>query len=367
MEIKGLVVLLRQWLWLLAVGLVAGLLAGFIASSVRQPTYESSTKLLVSNELEGKSSAYAGLTNTQLVQTYIQLLKTESLRTAASEKVGTRVRADQIDVQQVPDTQIIEIRIQADDRDKAAQIANTMVTVLINQIETQRTDQFTASETKLSNQIKEVETQIASLQQDYDLRSQQDFQDQMAKVDKQIADIQAEISAVQQDIGILSVQGTPGSRAQMAEKQVRVDQLQSTYRLYDQIRANLIVLGKPTDNSVQAENPYLEQTKATIEVYQKIRLDLISDLEATRSARLQQTPNAVQIQEALPSKDPLGLSTAVYTVLSGAAGLVFAISVIMFLQIVRPEGSPAAEGPLPPRKRKNRASATASTPPAPTP
>jgi len=268
-----------------------------------------------------------------------------------------------VEVQQVPDTQIIEIRIQADDPEKAALIANTMVTVLINQIETQRTDQFNASETKLSNQIEEVEKQIASLQADYDQRSQQDFQDQMNKVDQQITQIQAEIAALQSDITALSILGTPISRAQMSEKELRVDQLQSTYRLYDQIRANLIILGKPTDNSVQAENPYLEQTKATIEVYQEIRLNLISTLEATRSARLQQTPNAVQIQEALPSKNPVGLSTAVYTLLSGAAGLIFAVSIIMFLQILTPEGTSGdMEVPGSSRKRKNRTSAPASTP-----
>lgn len=362
MELKGLFVLLRRWLWLLAIGLLAGLLAGFVASSVRQPVYESSTKLLVSNELEGKSSAYAGLTNTQLVQTYIQLLKTESLRTAAAEKIGVRVRGSQVDVQMVPDTQIIEIRIQADDPDKAALIANTMVSVLINQIETQRTDQFNTAETKLSGQIEEVEKQIESLQADFDQRSQQDFQDQLTKVEKQIADIQTEITTLQSEIGALSFLGTPDSRAQMAQKQVRVEQLQSSYRLYDQIRANLIVLGKPTDNTLQQESPYLSQTRATIEVYQKIRLDLISDLEATRSARLQQTPNAVQIQEALAPTHPVGLSALVYTILSGAAGVVLAVSVIMFLQILRPEAGPAAgETSESSRRRRNRNSAPAST------
>ncbi|HEY5901364.1 MAG TPA: Wzz/FepE/Etk N-terminal domain-containing protein [Anaerolineales bacterium] len=362
MELKGLYVLLRQWLWLVAVGLLAGLLSGFIASSVRQPVYESSTKLLVSNELEGKSSAYAGLTNTQLVQTYIQLLKTESLRTAAAEKIGVRIRESQVDVQMVPDTQIIEIRIQADEPDKAALIANTMVTVLINQIETQRTDQFNASETKLSGQIEEVGKQIASLQTDFDQRSQQDFQDQLTKVEKQISDIQAEISAQQNDIARLSFVGTPDSRAQMAQKQLRVEQLQSSYRLYDQIRANLVVLGKPTDNSVQQENPYLEQTRATIDVYQKIRLDLISELEATRSARLQQTPNAVQIQEGLTPSHPVGLSSLVYTILSGVAGVVLAVAVIMFLQILRPEAAPgAAEAPEPHKRRRNRNPAAESS------
>ncbi|MGE5250283.1 MAG: Wzz/FepE/Etk N-terminal domain-containing protein [Bacteroidota bacterium] len=342
MEFRNLFSLIRRWYWLLIVGVMVGLASGFFSSRMHENTYEASTKLLVSNELEGKSSDYAGLTNTQLVQTYIQLLKTERLRRAAAEKIGTRISASQVDVQQVPDTQIIEIKVQASDGEKAALIANTMVHVLIDQIEGERTAQFLASESKLNTQIGQLQEQIATLQADYDARAQQMYDGELAKVEKQITDIQAQISALQTDIALLETLGTPDSRAQVADKQSRITQLQSTYKLFDEMRTNLIVLGKTSDNA-STEDPYLTQTKATIEMYQQTRLDLLTDLEAAKSARMQQTPNAVQIQEATPSNKPIGLSPMSYTVLSGAAGLVFAVAAIMFLQVLQQE----ADRPLP--------------------
>src|SRR5512138_2395678 len=79
MEGKQLFLILRRWAWVLALGLIIGLTAGYVASRLQEPVYAASTKLLVSNQLQGQTSDFAGLNNDQLVETYIELLNTDHL------------------------------------------------------------------------------------------------------------------------------------------------------------------------------------------------------------------------------------------------------------------------------------------------
>jgi uncharacterized protein involved in exopolysaccharide biosynthesis len=130
---------------------------------------------------------------------------------------------------------------------------------------------------------------------------------------------------------VLTVEG----RAQLAEKQVRVEQLQASYKTYDEIRANLSVLGKPSQFSSADDDPRLQAMKATISLYQNTYIQLLSDLETTRLARLQQTPNAAQIQEASAPKRPVRPIPLLYSLLSGVVGLLLAGAPIIFLSVFR--------------------------------
>lgn len=321
--------------WLLALGLIVGLVAGFLVSQSQVPTYEASTKLLVSNQLQGKSSDFAGLTNQQLVLTYVQMLKTKDLRDKAAEKAGVDISSSQLTIQQVPDTQVIEIKAEASDAEQAATIANTMAQTLLDEISSVRSGQFSTAESTLTKQIDQTKQRIDELQQQYDQTGTQIYQDQLTQVEKQITDIQSQISTLEAEIVRLSATPTVDHRAEAAQKQAQVDQLQSSFKLYDELRANLTILGKATQSTKADDYPELQQIKTTIALYQKIYTDLLANLEATRLAQSQQTPNVLQIQQASAPASPLQPVPSEYTLLGGAVGLMLVIGLLIVLELLR--------------------------------
>lgn len=335
MEARQLFLILRRWAWVLALGLIIGLLAGYVASNLQKPVYAASTKLLISNQLQGTTSDFAGLNNDQLVETYIELLNTDHLREAASEKIGVEINPGQISVQRVAHTQIVEIKVESHSPAQAAKIANTMVFILIQENGTTRTEQFAAQEATLSKQADQVKGQIDTLQAEYEQASQENYQSQVSNINKQLAAIQTELSALQTEIAKLNDVSTVEDRAQLAEKQWRIEQLQASYKTYDDIRANLFILGKPSQVFNTEDDPRLQEMKARMSLYQDTYIRLLSSLESTRLARLQQTPNAAQIQEAAVPKKAVRPIPLLYSLLSGVVGLLLAAAAAFFISVFR--------------------------------
>jgi uncharacterized protein involved in exopolysaccharide biosynthesis len=358
MEGRQLFLILRRWAWVLALGLIIGLLAGYAASNLQQPVYAASTKLLVSNQLQGKTSDFAGLNNDQLVETYIELLNTDHLREATSKKIGVQIGASQISVQRVAHTQIIELRAESHNPEQAAQIANAMVSILISENGTTRTEQYAAQEATLSKQADQVKEQIDTLQAAYEQAVADNHKAQLSNIDKQLAAIQAELSALQTEIAKLNNALTADDRAQLAEKQLRIDQLQASYKIYDEIRANLIVLGKPSQVTNTEDDPRLQEMKATISLYQDTYNQLVSNLQSTRLARLQQTPNAAQIEEASVPEKAVRPIPLLYSLLSGVVGLLLAAAPIFFTSVFREDQKPpeptVADRAKKPKQNKNK-------------
>lgn len=334
MDGKQLFLILRRWAWVLLLGLIVGSVAGYVVSNLQEPVYAASTKLLVSNELQGKTSDFAGLNNDQLVDTYIELLNsTDHIREAASEKIGVDIDPSQISAQRVAHTQIIEIRVESPDPEQAAQIANTMVSILINENLTTRTEQLAAQEATLSKQADQLKEKIDTLQSEYNQASKENYDSQLSRINKQIAAIKEELTTLQTEIAKLDNPFTVEGRAQLADKQLQIEQLQSSYKVYDEIRANLLILGKASQVSDAGDDPRLQGIRATISLYQQAYDQLISNLESTRLSRLQQTPNATQIQEASVPQKAVRPIPLLYSLLSGVVGLLIAAAPVIFISV----------------------------------
>ena len=138
--------LFKRWAWLLALGLFLGLIGGYLTSHYQEPVYKASTKLMISRQIQNENPDFAGLNSQQLVQTYVEILKTKPLFNATSERVGTEIDSEQVTVQQLLDTQIIEIKVEDHSPEKASQFANTMVLILIERNEDMQVGQYAASE-----------------------------------------------------------------------------------------------------------------------------------------------------------------------------------------------------------------------------
>jgi capsular exopolysaccharide synthesis family protein len=335
MELKQYLSLLRRWAWLLGLGVILGALIGYIASLYQVPVYEASTRILVTHAPQDKTSDMTYLTDQQLTQTYVQLLTTQPVLDAVSLQLVYTVDPHRINVKPIANTQIIQLSFEDNDPARAAAVANTLVKVLIDQNENLQAGRYATTEESLQAQIKQIQDQIDSLQAQIDNASTQAVQDQLTQVQSQIASLQAEISSLQQDIedhSLVPSSATPAPEdaTKIAEDQARLTQIQPILSLYQQIYTNLVVLGKPMSSGNISDGTRLSQLQTTLGLYQQIYINLLNNLETVKLARLQNTPNVVQIEPASLPQAPIRPRPLLNTLLAGMVGLML-VTGIAFL------------------------------------
>jgi capsular exopolysaccharide synthesis family protein len=331
MELKQYIRIVGRWAWLLVLGLVLAGAGGYQASRMQEPVYQASTRALVMRPPLEQSSDLTYYSDLQLVQTYIQLLSTQPVLDDASERLGFEVNKGQLKVQQNQDTQIIQVTVEDHDPKRAADIANILVAVLIEQNESMQSGRYASTADSIQAQITQVESQISDLQREVDQVSTKNFQDQLNEVEAQIKPLQDEVSLLQQEIAALTPAKTQEQKTIVAEKQARIDQIQPLLNLYQQIYSNLVVLGKPVESESNTSSR-LAQMQSTLDLYQSLYLNLLSSLETVRLARLQNTPNIVQIEPASVPKGSVRPRPLMNGAMAAGVGLMLAAGVVVLIE-----------------------------------
>ena len=334
MELKEYFRIVQRWLWLLVLGLVLGGAGGYLFSRYQTPVYQTTTKVLVRSSTNGMASdAYAGYYgDQQLAQTYVQLLTTQPFLDGVKDALGYGVSSKQITVQQVEQgIPIIKITVEDADPQKAADIANNLVQVLIDRNESLQTGQYAASEQSLQVQITQVQEQIAQYQSDLDNISTKSISEQLTLVQAQMEPLQTEATQLQKDIALLTPAWNQERKSKIAEMQARLDQITPLLNLYQQIYTNLVVLGNP-GASVSNDSPAVARLQSTLDLYQQIYLNLINSRESIRLARLQNTPNVVQIEAAPVPFEPVRPQPVSSTLLAGAVGLMLMAGLVFLIE-----------------------------------
>lgn len=333
MEIKDYLTMLRRWAWLLGIGLALGVLSGFLVTIFQTPIYQASTRILVLRASQAEKNTDTYLSDQQLVQTYIQLLTTRPVLEGASELLGFKVSASQISVQQIRDVQAIQLTVQDADPQRAADIANIMVRVLIDQNEIIQTGRYTQTEQSIQAQITQVENQINQMSAEIENVSTETVQQQLKQVEAQIATMQTEVSQLQNDIRQLTPPTTTEQQNLLSEKEARLNQVQPVLLLSQQIYADLLVLGKPSSTEDNGTTR-LSQLQTTLKLYQEIYINLLNNLEAIRLARLQNTPNVVSIEAAIVPTKPIRPNPMTNIGLSAVVGLMLAGGIAFLIEYV---------------------------------
>jgi succinoglycan biosynthesis transport protein ExoP len=332
MEIKYYFSLLRRWAWLLVLGLFLGALGGFLGSIFQTPIYKASTRILVLRSSQQEKNADTYLSDQQLVQVYIQLLSTSPVLDGASDLLGYDVASSQVVVQQIGSMQAIQVIVEDPNPQHTADIANTLVKVLIDQNESIQTGRYLLTEQSIQAQITQVQTQIAQMGTEIQNVSTETVQEQQKQVEAQIAIMQAEVSQLQTDIQQLSPATTSEQQLLLAEKQARLNQIQPVLTLSQQIYTDLVVLGKPADLTNGTDR--LSQLQTTMQLYQEIYIYLLNNLEAIRLARLQNTPNVVQIEPAIMPGKPVRPKPVTNTGLAAVVGLMLAGGIAFLIEYI---------------------------------
>ena len=348
MELKLIGQMLRRWSWLLVIGILIGGGIGYAISIYQTPEYLAGTKILVMEPLGDNASNVNNLNDKELAETYMQLLTTQPILESVSQKVGVTVRKTQIKATRVRDTGLLEVTVRDTDPQRAALTANVLVEVLIEYNEALQKSRFSSSEQSLELQVSEIEGELGRLESNVEQRSEQTLEEQRVAVDQkkteleqQIFGLQGEIARLEQDIDDLTPEALPNQlappltleqrnqlnekRTQLAQKQFQLELAQESYfRLMLPTGASAATVQDPTN----LQN--LEQ--ANLELYRQLYSTLLSNYEAVRLARLQNTPNVVQVEKALPPTIPVQAGPLRNIILGAVIGLLLTGTIAFVLE-----------------------------------
>ncbi|MDX1435710.1 MAG: FHA domain-containing protein [Anaerolineales bacterium] len=346
MEIKQYLSYLKRWAWLLILGAFLGGVAGYQFSQYQTTIYQSATKVLIMEPLE-QNSNIPTQSDQQLAQTLIQLIATRPILDGTAEQLGYSVRANQVDVAQIQEANLIEITVEDSDPDRAAEIANTLVVVFLQVVEELELGRFSDSEESLQAQIQQVEAQINALQDQLSTRSSTDLDDQTEFVTTTIANLQAEIRTLEEELVRLSYLGdpyevldpnnrrilvTPTATIEQATearlKGNRLEELKSLLSKYQDIYVELSIARGVGATGSQGT----DQLQAALALYQQIYSNLLNNFESIRLARLRGMPNVVQVEEALPPNNPIRPITANNVFLGIVGGLFLGIGIAFIFE-----------------------------------
>lgn len=332
MELKRLIAMLRRWAWLIALLTILGTSAGYVVSQILTPVYQAETRVYVNRVRQEQIAGLTYQSDTQLVQTYIEMLTANLIQDAAARRLNMPIDPKAVQAAQIGDAQIITVAVTDSDPEKAAAIANTLIDELILQNETLHATRYETMEQSLQSQVAEVEAQIADLQNQSAQASEEDAASQLAEVNAQIDALSAEINQLSQEIAAAPAVPTVEERAVLAQKQARLAQIQPMLTLYQQLSTNLAVLGKPSQTGGVSVSARQAQIDASIGLYQQIYLTLLNNLETVRLARSQGIPNIVQIEKASPPDTPIYPVPLMFTAVGAVIGLALSIAGLMFME-----------------------------------
>lgn len=328
MELKQYFAIAKRWAWLLITSLALGALVGLIASALETPTYKAATQIMVLRAPQEQANDYTYLSDQQLTQTYMQLMVTQPVLDKTSAIFGAPVRSSQISVNQISDTQTVIVAVEDKDPTHAAAIANALVQALIEQNEIIQASRYTQTEQSLHAQIAQIEGQINAMNSEINNVSAEKVIEQQKQVGEQIAALQNEAAQLQGEIAALKT--AANQPAALAEKEARLNQVLPVLELYQQIYTDLVVLGKPVTS--ENDNSRLSQLQTTMQLYQQIYINLLNNLESIRLAKLQNTPNVVQIEAAAPPSRPVRPKPLTTIPLAGFVGALIAAVVAFIIE-----------------------------------
>ena len=337
MEINQYLSIARRWAWLLILGLALGTASGYGVARLQTPIYQASTRVIVSRaSMQAASGANTGtdyyyISDQQLIATYIELLKSSSIFDTVSQTLNYPVSSEQVQAAQVGDTRILSISVTDTDPQRAADIANAVVTALIKQNDDLEAGRYKASDESIQVQITQVEDQIAKYQTDLDNLSTITVDEQLKQVKAEMEPLQAEVTQLQKDIALLTPARSAEQKTKLADLNARLDQIQPVLNLYQQIYTNLVVLGT-SGSSTDNNSTTATRLQSTLSLYQQIYLNLINTREAIRLARLQNTQSIDQVEAATAPEFPIRPQPFNSAMLAGVVGLMLAAGIVFLIE-----------------------------------
>jgi polysaccharide biosynthesis transport protein len=338
MEIKNYIRVITRWGWLLLLALALGVAAGYVISLYQKPVYRSTTLILIQKPSGDQVDNPFNLNDKQFSQTFTELIATGPIFQRTSERLGYPISSSQVVVEAVPQTDLIRITVENNDPRRAADIANTLVNVFIEENANVQASRYASAEESLQTQITDFEQRISDLQSQLNQLTEDRYNEQVDEVTQTIANLQAEIGALQEDVVRLdyvinppdprnpyrySTAPTPSveQRLEYVQKQDRLNELKSLLGMYQKIYVDLT---NSSGSNASPSSRRADQIQAALNQYVQNYSILLNNMDNLRLARMRATPNVIQVEQAMQANRPIRPVPLVNMVLGGVVGLMLA-------------------------------------------
>jgi capsular exopolysaccharide synthesis family protein len=169
MELRRYITLIWRWLWLIGLGAAIAAGAAYFTSKSMTPIYQANTMLLISQSKAVIMDSSMQPSNDRLASTYAELLRRQPVLDEVIRRLQLPTTADTLAkktiVQPVRNTQLILLSVEDPNPARAAQIANEIPKVFIEQNDDLQTRRFADSKASLKRQLDSTQADIARLQE----------------------------------------------------------------------------------------------------------------------------------------------------------------------------------------------------------
>jgi capsular exopolysaccharide synthesis family protein len=387
MELRLLYGLARKWVWLIAIGILVGGAGGYLLTQTQAPVYQALTTVLVMPEGSTSGQATSRTQSEELVRNYTQLVNTRPVLSSTAQRLGYPLNGGQVTVRAVPQTRMFQVRAEALIPQQAADIANTVVVVLIEQNDALQENVFTSAAVGIQAQIAQVETRIQSLEDEIVTLSDENISGQERDLRSNIDNLEIQVTNLQREIANLESQKLAAERAQadvlaaealveatptqteatssaevgessdaegaptptiapsptplpeftleqqvdLTEKIYQLDRLNGQLDRFERAYFDLTISGT-TDSSNTNESMRLSQLRTRFDFYQTLYTSLLSEYEAARMATLSDRINIVQVDEARVPETPIRPILATNLMIGIFAGLAVTMSIAFLVE-----------------------------------
>lgn len=308
MELKRYTQLLWHGAWIVLLCMLMGGGAAFWFSQQTVPRYEATSSLLIfqapaNSALPDYNSVLA---SERLARTYAELLQK---RPVLDEVIATldlatdaKTLQESLQVSVVRDTQLIALTVEDTDPQRAAAIANEIITVFIEQNQMLQASRYTESRESLEEEVSSVKELIA--------RTEQTFEQQQ----QEMADVQTEIETLRASIERDETQLASADDAETLRLQTSLSRQRAQLRTYEQTLGDL-----------RAD---LEETQVLQAQYRNNYTMLLESLEEVRLSQTQTSDTLSVAERATPPEQPVRPRPLLDTLLGMVAGMLLGVALI---------------------------------------
>jgi len=202
-------------MWLIVLSTVVAAVFSWLAVKDQPPIYQTTTTLMIGQTIEKVDPNYADFyTSERLAQTYSELIKREPILKATARALGFedqwRSLQDQVAVNLIPGTQLLEITVTDTDPQRAKLIADELANQLLQITQASRPQdknrefieqQAASLPPKIEAAQQEIQKLEAELSEAFSARQIQDIQSRINTLEGQINDWQATFAQYQLLLG----------------------------------------------------------------------------------------------------------------------------------------------------------------------
>jgi succinoglycan biosynthesis transport protein ExoP len=202
MEFSRVASTLRRWWWLIVLSTLLGIAAGYVAQQRLPAVYNATSTVMVGRAIENPNPTNTEISlGQQLALTYGEIARRRPVQDAAKAALGLN-GLPEYSVFQVPNTQLLEIRVSDGNPQRAQAVANELARQLIalspsaeGNLTTDRRQFLEDQVTELELNIEDTKARIADLNTNlatmYSAREIAAADEQLAALERKLRDYQA--------------------------------------------------------------------------------------------------------------------------------------------------------------------------------